>query len=100
MEKPQFHIFLCASFRTDGGSKGMCHAKGSVNLLPYIESELSDRGLDALITSTGCMKACDHGPVMVIHPAGTWYGKVDGEEAVDAILDALEDGGVAEEYLI
>lgn len=100
MEKPEYHIFVCASFRADGDAKGVCNKKGSVDLLPYIENEILDRGLDAQITSTGCMKACDHGPVMVIHPQGRWYGKVASEDAVDEILDALEDGEVAEQFLI
>ena len=46
------------------------------------------------------MKACDHGPVMVIYPDNIWYGHIANEEAIDAILDALEDGGTAEEYLL
>ena len=100
MEKPEYHIFVCASFRADGEVKGVCNKKGSVSLLPYIENEILDRGLDAQITSTGCMKACDHGPVMVIQPAGHWYGGVDSEDVVDEILDALEDGEVAESYAI
>ncbi|MDJ0883964.1 MAG: (2Fe-2S) ferredoxin domain-containing protein [Desulfobacterales bacterium] len=100
MEKPEYHLFVCASFRADGDPKGVCHKKGSVPLLPYIENEILDRGLDAQITSTGCMKVCDHGPVMVIQPQGLWYGQVESEDAVDEILDALEDGEVAENLRI
>ena len=100
MKKPKHHIFLCASFRADGDPKGVCNKKGSVDLLPYIENEILDRGLDAQITATGCMKACDYGPVMVIHPQGLWYGGVESEDVVDEILDALEDGEVAESRLI
>jgi len=100
MEKPEHHIFVCASFRADGDAKGVCHKKGSVDLLPYIENEILDRGLNAQITSTGCMKACDYGPVMVIQPQGLWYGPVESEAVVDEILDALEDGEVLEDRLI
>ena len=100
MEKPEYHLFVCASFRADGDPKGVCHKKGSVPLLPYIENEILDRGLDAQIISTGCMKVCDHGPVMVIQPQGLWYGQVESEDAVDEILDALEDGEVAENLRI
>lgn len=100
MDKPEHHIFVCASFRAGGDSKGVCHKKGSLPLLPYIENEILDRGLNAQITSTGCMKACDYGPVMVIQPTGLWYGNVENEEVVDEIMDALEDGEVAEDYLI
>ena len=100
MDKPKHHICVCASFRAGGDPKGACHKKGSVDFLPYIENEILDRGLDAQVTSTGCMKACDYGPVMVIYPEGHWYGKVEGEEAIDEILDALEDGETAGSYLI
>lgn len=100
MRKPELHIFVCASFRTDGEPKGVCNRKGSVALLPYIENEILDRGLDAQVTSTGCMKACDEGPIMVVQPGGHWYGQVDSEEVVDQILDALENQTVVEERLM
>ena len=100
MEKPKYHIFLCASFRAGGDPKGVCNKKGSLELLPYIENEILDRGLDAQITSTGCLKGCDHGPVMVVYPQSYWYGNVGSEEVIDEILDALEDNDCAEEYLI
>lgn len=98
MEKPTYHILVCGSFR-GAEAKGVCHQKGSLALLPYLEGEIVDRGLDAMVSSTSCLKACDHGPVLVVYPAGDWYGKVD-EEAIDAILDALAEGGKAEDYLI
>lgn len=98
MDKPTYHLLVCGSFR-GAEAKGACHQKGSLNLLPYIESEIVDRGLDALVSSTSCLKACDHGPVLVVYPQGDWYGSVD-EAVADAILDALEEGGRAEEHLI
>ena len=100
MEKPTHHIFVCSSFRASGEIKGKCSKQGATDLIPYIEGEILDRGLDVLLTSTGCMKQCDNGPVMVIYPENLWYGNVTGEEMIDEILDALEDGGQAEEYLI
>ena len=100
MEKPKYHIFLCASFRAGGDPKGVCNKKGSLELLPYIENEILDRGLDAQITSTGCLKGCDHGPVMVVYPQSYWYGNVESEEVIDEILDALEDNVAATQYLI
>ncbi|MGD9159909.1 MAG: (2Fe-2S) ferredoxin domain-containing protein [Desulfobacteraceae bacterium] len=100
MEKPRYHIFLCASFRAGGDAKGVCNKKGALDFLPYIENEILDRDLNAQITSTGCMKGCDHGPVMVIYPDNFWYGEVDSEDKIDEILDALEEGESVEEYLI
>jgi (2Fe-2S) ferredoxin len=100
MEKPKYHIFVCASFRAGGDPKGVCHKKGALEFLPYIENEILDRGLDAQVTSTGCLKGCDHGPVMVIYPQGYWYGNIESEEMIDQILDALEDGESVEGLLI
>lgn len=101
MEKPKHHILVCASFRASGEPKGTCHKKGTTAFLPYIENEILDRGMtDVVLSSTSCMKGCDHGPLMVIYPENLWYGNVESEDAIDEILDALEDGGVAEEYLL
>lgn len=100
MEKPTYHILVCNSFRAGGEAKGKCSKKGAGDLVAYIEGEILDRGLDALLACTGCLKQCDNGPVMVIHPQNTWYGNVDSPAAVDEILDALEEGTVAERLLI
>jgi len=101
MEKPAKHLFVCASFRTNGAPQGICHKKGSTNLLGYIESELGDRGMDGVtVTATGCVKACERGPVMIVYPENTWYGGVESEDDVDAILDALEKDTVAKQYLL
>lgn len=101
MEKPEKQILVCASFRLSGAPQGICHKKGSTQLMGYLENELADRGLTGIsVASTGCLKACDSGPVMVVQPDNVWYGKVETEEAVDAIIDALEAGGVAKDYVI
>lgn len=99
MDKPDYHIFVCNSFRMSGEPQGICNKKAGPALLQYIEEEILDRGLDAMISATGCLKVCDRGPAIVIYPQNYWYGNVD-EDAVDAILDALEDGEPCEEYLI
>lgn len=92
MKKPDHHIFLCASYRVSGEPKGICHKKGSIELLQYIEEEIVDRGIDnVLVSSTGCLKQCDNGPIMVIYPDNIWIKEVNSEEVVDDILDALED---------
>lgn len=99
MEKPDYHILVCNSFRMTGEPQGVCNKKGAVDLLQQLEEEIIDRGLNAQVSSTGCLKVCDRGPAMVIYPAGWWYGDVD-EEKLDEILDALEEGNPAEDYLI
>ncbi len=101
MQKPKSHIFVCASFRVSGEPQGVCNKKGSIGLLQYLQEGLSDRNMDDVVVSmTGCLKVCDRGPAMVVYPEGYWYGKVESEDAIDKILDALAEGKAVEEYLI
>ena len=37
---------------------------------------------------------------MAVFPDNIWYGGIDSEEAVDAVLDALEEGCTADEFLL
>ena len=99
MAIPSTQILLCQSFRLKGDAKGICHKKTD-GFLQYLEEEVLDRGLDCLVTATGCLKQCEKGPTLVVQPHNWWYQGVDSEDVIDAILDALEDGRPAPEYLI
>ena len=100
MEKPKHHVFVCGSFRVAGDPKGICHRKDSGSLVQYLETEVSDRGLDGVtVSSAGCLNLCEHGPVVVVYPEGHWYGKMD-EERIDQMLDALAEGQAAEALLL
>jgi len=100
MATPERQIIVCQSFRAGGGDpKGICH-KHTNGFLQYLEEEIIDRGLDALVTASTCLKQCESGPIMVVQPENWWFKGVDSEEAIDAILDGLEEGEAAAEYLI
>jgi len=96
MEKPQYHFFVCASFRAGKDPQGVCHRKGAVDLMQHLETEIGDRGLDAMVSSSGCLKACEKGPAMVLYSQGAWYGELTTNK-LDEILDALESGEILEE---
>ncbi len=101
MEKPRKHIFLCASFRANGTPQGICDKSGGVALIQYMQEELADRGLhDIMLSLTSCLKVCDRGPAMVVYPENTWYGGINSEEDIDAILDSLEEDEVNKDYEI
>lgn len=99
MKKPTFHILVCNSYRISGDAQGACNKKNSPELIQYITEEAADRGLDVTVSSTGCLNVCAQGPIMVVHPNNYWYGLVT-KEAVDEILDALENNEPAQKYLI
>lgn len=100
MNKPKHHIFVCCSFRANGAPQGVCHKKNSPELLGYLENELGDRGIEAQVSSTGCLKVCDRGPALIIYPEGWWYGGVESTTQLDLILDALEEGKPCNQLLI
>ncbi len=98
METSRFHLMICNSYRTNGEPKGVCNRKGAADLPQYLEEEIVDRGIDAMVSTTSCFKRCDKGPLLVIYPEGWWYPQVD-EDKIDEILDALEDEQPAEALL-
>jgi (2Fe-2S) ferredoxin len=99
MAVPARQILLCQSFRAKGDAKGICH-KQTDGFLQYIEEEILDRGLDMQIVATGCLKQCESGPIMVVQPDNLWFKGIDSEAAIDAVLDGIEEGNHAEEYLL
>ena len=99
MQKPQYHFFLCNSFRVTGEPQGCCNRKGGADLLQYLQSEIGDRGIDAIVSTTSCLNVCEKGPILLIYPQEWWYYEVN-EEKVDAILDALEAGQAVPELLM
>ena len=98
MQKPDYHLLVCASFRGTE-AKGKCIKKDSMQLISYLETEVSDRGMNAMVSSTGCLNLCEEGPVMVVYPQGYWYAGITSTDDLDEILDALEKGEPAKDLL-
>jgi (2Fe-2S) ferredoxin len=75
--------------------------RAAVDFVQYLETELMERDLGAvMVSTTGCLKVCDRGPAMVVYPEGLWFGGMSSEDDIDTILDAMEDGEIAEDFLI
>ena len=101
MKKPAHHVFVCGSFRMNGSPQGVCSKAGSMQLMQYLETELADRGLDdVIVSSTGCLKVCDRGPALVVYPENWWFGRIDSEEAIDAVIGSIESGVPDAAYVI
>lgn len=101
MQKPEHHIFVCGSFRMNGAPQGVCAKGGAMSLLQYLQEELVDRGMDNVaVSSTGCLKVCDRGPALVVYPENWWFGRIDSEEAIDAVIDSIENGEPNPNYVI
>jgi len=100
MDKPAHHLFVCGSFRANGTAQGNCFKKESLQLVQHLQAEVDERGLEGIsVAMTGCLNCCVNGPVVIDYPAGHWYKGVTPAIA-DEILDAIENGKVAEAHLI
>jgi (2Fe-2S) ferredoxin len=83
----------------NGTPQGVCSKGGAMQFMQYLQEELADRGLgDVAVSGTGCLKVCDRGPALVVYPENWWFGHIDSEEAVDAVIDSIEKGSPAPEY--
>lgn len=81
------HLLVCRGPR--------CGARGSEHTASAIKEALRDNELgddDVLVTQTGCLFPCNHGPVLAVQPDGVWYGPV-GEPEVPAIVSGHLCGG-------
>lgn len=96
MKKPKYHFFLCNSFRANGEPQGVCNKKGAIDLLQYLQCEISDREIDAIVSTTSCLNVCEKGPVLVVYPNALWYFELT-EQKIDEILDAMENSNPVED---
>lgn len=88
---PEIHILVCTNERPPGNPKGSCAERGSVGLYDAFRREVEARGLRGrvLVNRTNCLKPCEFGPTVVVHPMGAWYGGVKPEDTAEILEAAL-----------
>ncbi|MEJ1354956.1 MAG: (2Fe-2S) ferredoxin domain-containing protein [Candidatus Sedimenticola sp. (ex Thyasira tokunagai)] len=88
MPRPEKHVFVCTQSRPPGHPRGSCSEKGAQDIMVAFSEQFEQKGLWGrfLLTSTGCIGACDEGPSVLVYPEGILYGKVTNED-VAAIID-------------
>lgn len=80
------HVLVCRGPR--------CAARDAESVAEQVSRSLTARGIDddaVLVSQTGCLYPCNHAPVVAVHPADAWYGRV-GVGDVDALLADQLDG--------
>jgi NADH:ubiquinone oxidoreductase subunit F (NADH-binding)/(2Fe-2S) ferredoxin/Pyruvate/2-oxoacid:ferredoxin oxidoreductase delta subunit len=80
------HILVC-------GGAG-CLSSGGHALRQQLAEELRKHGLDkeVRIVETGCMGPCDLGPVMLVHPDGTFYQHATAADAAALVEEHFVKG--------
>lgn len=102
MIKPKYHVFVCTSSRINGSQKGYCHSNAAVEIVTNFMESLEENGLsgEVMVSNTGCLGLCNDGPIVVIYPEGTWYGKVSPDDVEEIVESHLISGEVVKRLKI
>jgi len=87
------HVLVC-------GGTG-CMAGGSALVQARMKEELAKKGLDkeVLVVQTGCHGMCELGPIVVVYPEGTFYTRVQPDDAKVIVEEHLYKGRTVERLL-
>ncbi len=68
-----------------------CGAYGTEEVKDALDKEISQNGLKGKveIKVTGCHGFCEKGPIMVIHPEGTFYSQVKAEDVPEIVAETF-----------
>ncbi|HEW92256.1 MAG TPA: NADH-quinone oxidoreductase subunit NuoF [Thermotogaceae bacterium] len=86
-------ILICAG--------GACISAGEKSVKQVLEEKLREYALDGVVrvVETGCMGACDLGPIVAVFPEGVYYQKVNTENVKKIVEEHILKGRVVEEML-
>ncbi|MTI79749.1 MAG: NADH-quinone oxidoreductase subunit F [Firmicutes bacterium] len=81
----KYHVLVC-------GGTG-CHSSGCQAVADTMEKALNDEGLanSTKLIQTGCMGACQLGPVVMVYPGAYHYCNVQPEDIADIVNDHLKN---------
>ena len=82
------HVLVC-------GGTG-CTSSGSVSIQQAFAEQIEACGLtdEVKIVQTGCFGLCAMGPVVIIHPDGTFYSRVEASDVKEIVEEHLLKGRV------
>lgn len=97
MKPYKFHLLMCTGPRCtiDGESEALFNLLGS----KLKEHGLDEGDLRVKRTRCHCFAICEGGPIVVIHPQGTWYHHVTPEVLDRILVEHLKGGRVVQEHL-
>ena len=84
------HVLIC-------GGTG-CTSSGSKAIQQAFANHLAECGLEneVKIVQTGCFGLCALGPVVIVHPDGTFYSRVTAEDVAEIVEEHLLKGRIVE----
>ena len=93
MQHIRAHVLVC-------GGTG-CKANGSKEIQLTFARELQKFGLqdEVMVVETGCHGFCEHGPLVIVYPEGTFYCGVKPEDVKTIVEEHLYKGRIVQRLL-
>jgi (2Fe-2S) ferredoxin/predicted O-methyltransferase YrrM len=100
MQPFHHHVNVCTQQKPD--NVPACAASGAGAVVNAFYAEVGKQGLadDVIISTTGCLGGCEHGPVVVVYPEALWYGKVTPADVPEIVRSHLGQGQPVERLLL
>jgi (2Fe-2S) ferredoxin/SAM-dependent methyltransferase len=100
MQPFRYHVVMCTQQKVE--NVPCCAAAGAAAAVNALRAELDRQRLadQVLVSTTGCLGACEHGPVMIVYPDATWYGKATAAEIPEIVRSHLGAGQPVERLRI
>lgn len=93
MQHIRAHVLIC-------GGTG-CKSAGSKEVQLAFSRAIEAKGLsdEVMVVETGCHGFCEHGPLVIVYPEGTFYCRVKAEDAEEIVESHLFKGRIIERLL-
>ena len=89
------HVLVCRGPR--------CSARGGGAAAAALASQLRRRELtddDVLVAQTDCLYPCNLGPMLVVNPGDTWYGRLTPQRVRQIVDEHLVGGNIVHEAAV
>lgn len=93
MQHIRAHVLIC-------GGTG-CKSAGSKEVQLAFTRAIEAKGLsdEVMVVETGCHGFCEHGPLVIVYPEGTFYCRVKAEDVEEVVESHLFKGRIVERLL-
>ena len=84
------HVLIC-------GGTG-CTSSGSNKIIEAFHENIKLNGLEeeVKVVQTGCFGLCALGPVVIVHPDGTFYSRVEADDVAEIVSEHLLKGRIVD----
>ena len=95
MEPFRHHVIVCTQPKAENVA---CCGGGGRAVLGALYEELGKQGAsdEVLVSATGCLGACEKGPVVVVYPEAVWYGAVKPGDVAEIVATHLKGNRIVE----